>query len=231
MTWWVLTDPSSTGTCERCKRPAAEHTWKCGLCLMAGRRQPQYLAKAILGKGDSRSFRTHTYQDHPPGAYGGVVLCHCPDDAIPKPPPAPAAPPGQVVQPQLTREEHLRAAMERARANAAALAGESPAPAAPTQAAPRATGSLQCACPGCGGCTGGVSCARPPDGDHGRCMVCSFLGPKAAKPAPASVASTIPAPPEVVEGVEEPVAGPASPKGPTLKTVEVDAVVVPDGES
>ena len=29
MSWWVYPDPSNTGTCERCKRSAAEHTWVC----------------------------------------------------------------------------------------------------------------------------------------------------------------------------------------------------------
>ena len=32
MSWWVYTDPSSTGTRERCKRSAAEHT------IVGGRR-------------------------------------------------------------------------------------------------------------------------------------------------------------------------------------------------
>ena len=35
MSWWVYTDPSSTGTCERCKRSAAEHTWVCIACATA----------------------------------------------------------------------------------------------------------------------------------------------------------------------------------------------------
>jgi hypothetical protein len=219
MSWWVYTDPSSTGTCERCKRSAAEHTWVCIACATA--RRPN----ARLAAGDQKSFSLHTYKDHVRMVNSSTPRCDCPKDAIPAPPPVPTPEPGAVSggpQVQMSREEHIRAAMERARANAAALAGGQAPPEA--RVTVRAPNALQCGCSGCGGCTGGTSCFRPPDGDQGRCIVCSFLGPKAAPKA--SAASTMPAPPEV-EGVEEsPSAKPVS----NAVRVEVDVVVVPSDE-
>jgi hypothetical protein len=186
MSWWVFTDPQKTGTCDRCKRPAAEHTWECGICRTVGRLKPQYLTKAVLGTGDKTSFRQHTYADHPPGAYGGVVLCYCPKSAIPAPPAPAPPPPGQPPPPAVQPRVVVRAAP--------------------------AEGVLRCACTSCAGCTAGVECHRPPDGDNGRCMVCTFLSKSApasaSATAPASVvspsaASTVPAPPDDTEEPKE----------------------------
>ena len=121
----------------------------------------------------------------------------------------------------MSREEHIRAAMEGSceRGGPRRWSGT-----------PRSTGDGASSertsvwVLGLGGCTGGTSCFRTPDGDQGRCIVCSFLGPKAAPKA--SAASTMPAPPEV-EGVEEsPSAKPVS----NAVRVEVDVVVVPSDE-
>jgi hypothetical protein len=68
-------------------------------------------------------------------------------------------------------------------------------------------------------------CFRPPDPQgKGRCTVCSFLGPKEepSQVSPAA-ASTMPAPPEEIDGSIEEEEQEAS----SLRTVEVDAVVVP----
>jgi hypothetical protein len=159
MSWWVLTDPEKTGTCERCKRPAAEHTWECGIC----RKIPRLMPKAILGTGDTMAFRQHTYADHPAGAYGGVTLCYCPRSAY-----MPAAPPPTVP------------------AQPAVAAPAQPRPAAPAaQKPPRPPSGEACDCGGCGGCTAVSECFRPPEpGAGGRCIVCAFMGAAVAPVAP-----------------------------------------------
>ena len=71
VSWWVYTIPSSTGTCERCKRSAAEHTWVCIACATA--RRPN----ARLAAGDQKSFSLHTYKDHVRMVNSSTPRCDC----------------------------------------------------------------------------------------------------------------------------------------------------------
>lgn len=235
MSWWVLTDPQKTGTCERCKRPASEHTWECGICRMVGRRNSQYLAKAVLGRGDSGSFRMHTYTDHPPGAYGGVTLCYCPTSAIP-------APPTVVVQPTVIKAPEGSAPVS---PTASTLPPQAPPQAPPARPSPQAPPGERCACTSCKGCTQGTACFRPPDGGGGKCMVCAFFGgsiasvpaPQAPSPSPVRHASPPPPPPSdpelapvVLDAVEEPpVVEVPSVATADVHTIAVEARVVVPG--
>ena len=70
MSWWVYTDTGKTGTCERCKRPLAEHSHTCFACHT--NRRPN----AVLAPGNVTSFSLHSYKDHPPGMkHSSISIC------------------------------------------------------------------------------------------------------------------------------------------------------------
>ena len=77
MSWWVYTDTGKTGTCERCKRPLAEHSHTCFACHT--NRRPN----AVLAPGNVTSFSLHSYKDHPPGMkHSSISICYCPQSAV-----------------------------------------------------------------------------------------------------------------------------------------------------
>jgi len=161
MSWWCYTDPNKTGICDRCERPAAEHSHTCVACYM----NPSLRAKSKLAPGNVASFPIHSYKDHPPGMrHSSMNLCYCPASAIPAPPPLPVpvagAPAGTVgvVQPSVVVRP----------------AGAAPVMRPTTQ--PPSPGE-HCECSSCAGCTQGTECFRPPEGGcGGKCIVCYGLG-------------------------------------------------------
>ena len=155
MSWWVFTDPEKTGTCERCKRPLAEHAHTCVACSTV----PRLRAKSVLAPGNVTNFSIHSYKDHPPGMkHSSMNLCYCPRSAY-MPAVAPVVP-GVVVQPVI------------AASAAASVAAISTRP-----KGPRPPPGECCECGGCVGCTAVSECFRPPEiGCGDKCIVCYGLG-------------------------------------------------------